>query len=179
MQAGFRLNPTGRLNTKEQCSQYMLMAYPQTTKQVGVIAPPIELAIFQAKELMEGTIIRWMHRIISNQQYFKIQLEQSIDTNGKEMQLRIHDKTPFQQLEKQLKVVSQYISSYDCPEMHFSIKPHLQMAMKIADPSYHLLMATQKEQSFFGIFEVKELLLLKKQHDYDSYKQVNVFALRP
>jgi len=40
-------------------------------------------------------------------------------------------------------------------------------------------MATQKEQSFFGVFEVKELLLLKKQHDYDSYKQVNVFALRP
>jgi hypothetical protein len=26
---------------------------------------------------------------------------------------------------------------------------------------------------------VRELLLLKKQHDYDSYKQVNVFALRP
>jgi len=179
MQAGFSLNQTGRLNTKEQCSQYMLMAYPQTTKQVGVIAPPIELAIFQAKELMEGTIIRWMHRIISNQQYFKVQLEQSIDTNGTDLHLRIHDKTPFQQLANQLKVVSQYISSYDCPEMLFSIKPHLKMATKIADPSYHLLMATQKEQSFFGVFEVKELLLFKKQHDYDSYKQVNVFALRP
>ena len=179
MQAGFTLNHTGRLNTKEQCSQYMLMAYPQTTKQVGVIAPPIELAIFQAKELMEETIIRWMHRIISNQQYFKVQLEQSTNTNGNDLHLHIHDKTPFQQLAKQLKVVSQYISSYDCPEMLFSIKPHLQMATKIADPSYHLLMATQKEQSFFGVFEVKELLLLKKQHDYDSYKQVNVFALRP
>ncbi len=179
MQAGFIVNSTGGLNTKAHCSQYMLMAYPQATKQAGVIAPPIELAIFQAKELMEGTIIRWMHRIISNQQYFTIQLEQSLATNGKGLQMRIHDKTPFQQLARQLKVVSQYISSYDCNEMIFSIRPHLQMASKIADPSYHLLMATQKEQSFFGVFEVKELLLLKKQHDFDSYKQVNVFALRP
>ena len=179
MQSGFTLNHTGRLNTKEQCSQYILMAYPQTSKQAGVIAPPIELAVFQAKELMEGTIIRWMHRIISNQQFFTIQLEQSLDTNGKGLQMRIHDKTPFQLLAKQLKVVSQYISSYDCSEMVFTLQPHLQMARKIADPSYNLLMATQKEQSFFGIFEVKELLLLKKQHDFDSFKQVNVFALRP
>lgn len=179
MQAGFMLNPSGRVHIKETCSQYLLMAYPQSSKQLGLVAPPIELAIFQAKEPMESTIIRWMHRIISNQQYFTVQLEQLLDTSGKRLQVRIQDKTAFQQLAKQLKVVSQYICSYDCPEMIFSIQAHVQVSKSIADPAYHLLLAQQQAQSFVGSFEIKELLLLKKHHDFDSYKSMNVFALRP
>lgn len=95
------------------------------------------------------------------------------------MQARIQDKSAFQQLAKQLKVVSQYICSYDCPEMIFSIQPHVQVSKTIADPAYHLLLAAQQPQSFVGSFEIRELLLLKKHHDFDSYKPMNVFALRP
>jgi|688.fasta_scaffold01675_21 hypothetical protein len=179
MQAGFILNPSGRVHIKEQCSQYLLMAYPQIGKQSGILAPPIELAVFQAKEPMEATIIRWMHRIISNQRHFLVPMEQVFDTNGKRLQARIQDKSAFQQLAKQLKVVSQYICSYDCPEMIFSIQPHVQVSKTIADPAYHLLLAAKQTQSFVVSFEIRELLLLKKHHDFDSYKPMNVFALRP
>ncbi len=179
MQAGFILNPSGRVPIKETCSQYLLMAYPQSSRQLGLVAPPIELAVFQAKEPMEATIIRWMHRIISNQQQFLVPMEQVFDTNGKRLQARIQDKSPFQQLAKQLKVVSQFICSYDCPEMIFSIQPHVQISKTIADPAYHLLLAAQQAQSFVSSFNIKELILLRKHHDFDSYKPMNVFALRP
>ena len=183
MQAGFVTTRLGRLNRAEQYSEYVLMAYPQVlhaaavtgrsavdapllvTAPLSVAAPPIELAVFKAKELMEETLLRWMHRIISNQQQFTTQLAQRIETPTGKLQLFITDRTPFQQLVQQLKVVSQYISSSDCPEMQFTIRPQL----------------TGAEQAclFSGTVAIKELILLKKQHDFDRYQQVNVFALRP
>ena len=165
MQAGFVSNRSGTLNRTEQYSQYVLMAYPQANGQPGSFVPPVEVSVFQAKESMEGTIVRWMHRIISNQQPFTFRLSQNIDSSSGKLQLCISDKAPFQQLAAQLKVVSQYISSSDCPEMIFSIQPRLS--------------SMPPEQVLSGSFEVKEFLLLKKSHDFDNYKQVNVFALRP
>jgi len=173
MQAGFVTTRLGRLNRAEQYSEYVLMVYPlsvgDAALSVGaassVAAPPIELAVFKAKELMEETLLRWMHRIISNHQQFTTQLAQRIETPTGKLQLFITDRAPFQQLVQQLKVVSQYISSSDCPEMQFTIRPQL----------------TGAEQAclFSGTVAVKELILLKKQHDFDRYQQVNVFALRP
>jgi hypothetical protein len=63
--------------------------------------------------------------------------------------------------------------------MIFSIQPHVQVSKTIADPAYHLLLAAKQTQSFVVSFEIRELLLLKKHHDFDSYKPMNVFALRP
>jgi hypothetical protein len=175
MQAGFVLNQSERLNRTAQYGQYMLMTCPAAGKQSGSVAPPVELAVFQAKELMEETIIRWMHRIISNQQQFMMELVQSIHPSTGMLQIGITDKTPFQQLAKQLQVVREYISSCDCPDMQFTIHPHLNKA----DPALQLLLSNQQEPVFQGLFEVKEFLLLKKAHDFDTYKQLNLFALRP
>lgn len=181
MQAEFVINGDRKLGLANALQQYLLMVYPRPQKNgvLGLVAPPIELAVFEAKEAMEDTILRWMHRIISNQQQFSILLEQMPHPASGRLQLRIADKSAFQQLARQLKVVSQYICSYNCPEMQFTLQPHFSVQQKVADPAYHLLMAAQQGQHFYGSFEVRELVLLKKNFDYDSYKQVNVFALRP
>ncbi|MFK9943430.1 hypothetical protein ACJENI_24825, partial [Escherichia coli] len=48
------------------CREYLLLIYPQSGKNTNAHPRPgpIELASFEAKEVMEATIIRWMHRIL-------------------------------------------------------------------------------------------------------------------
>lgn len=164
MHTSIILNQSGRMSQTILHGQYLLMAYPQAVRSSGiVVAPPVELASFQAKEVMEGTIIRWMHRIISSRQRFVLEFSHFTDPSNGKLQVYIQDKRAFQQLAGQLEVVSQYIRSYDCPEINFNLQLRTNML--------------QADYSFSGSFEVNEFLLLKK--DFDTYKPMNVFALRP
>lgn len=167
MLSKFAAGRSGKLNGKEQCRQYMLVAYPEAADRSGVEALPIELASFEAKEGMEETMIRWMHRIISSQQAFQLELVQRTDEHTGQVQMSIPDKTAFQQLARQLKVVSQYINSCDCAEMHFNIRPVTG------------LLKVRPDRDFQGIYTVSSFFLLKKNHDFDASRPVSVFALRP
>ena len=162
MQAGYVLNSAQQLHITSEREQYLLMAYPRFAEDQPDRLP-IEIAVFEATEQMEETIIRWMHRIISNKEQFAIQIEQQInDTTGK-LQVRIADTTPFQQLATQLNVVSQYISSYQCKEIYFSVRPYLR----------------SNQPCFAALFTITELVLMRKRYEQDDYRQVNVFGLKP
>lgn len=165
MQAVSQINRKGQICYNTTFCQYSLMANPTNNFKSANLFPPIELTYFQAKEQMEDTIIRWMHRIISNQQQFTVQIKQDISADTGNLQLNITDKLPFQQLITQLKVVNQYINSNGCPDMQFRIQPQLNFV--------------QTEYMFNGFIEIREFVLLKKYHHFDAYKQVNVFGLRP
>lgn len=177
MQTGFVLNSAKQPRIGGEREQYLLMAYPRfaataqvthlgrpllQTTETAFHTLPIEIAVFEATQQMEDTIIRWMHRIISNRAAFTIQVNQQIDATGKLM-LRIADTTPFQQLASQLGVVSQYISSYHCPDMYFSMRPYLR-------PS---------QPSFDAQLTITELVLMRKRYEAADYRQVNVFGLKP
>ena len=162
MQAGYVLNSAQQPHITSEREQYLLMAYPRFAEDQPDRLP-IEIAVFEATEQMEETIIRWMHRIISNKEQFAIQIEQQInDTTGK-LQVRIADTTPFQQLATQLNVVSQYISSYQCKEIYFSVRPYLR----------------SNQPCFAALFTITELVLMRKRYEQDYYRQVNVFGLKP
>jgi len=162
MQAGYVLNSAQQPHITSEREQYLLMAYPRFAEDQPDRLP-IEIAVFEATEQMEETIIRWMHRIISNKEQFAIQIEQQInDTTGK-LQVRIADTTPFQQLATQLNVVSQYISSYQCKEIYFSVRPYLR----------------SNQPCFAALFTITELVLMRKRYEQDDYRQVNVFGLKP
>jgi hypothetical protein len=167
MLSKFAAGRSGKLNGREQCRQYMLVAYPEATDRSGVEAFPIELTSFEAKEGMEETMIRWMHRIISTQPQFQLELVQRTDVQTGQVQMSIPDKTAFQQLARQLKVVSQYINSCDCAEMHFNIRPVTR------------LLKVMPDRNFQGIYIIRSFSLLKKNHDFDASRPVSVFALKP
>eukprot|EP01041_Mallomonas_annulata_P035247 gene35247-58165_t len=95
MQAGYVLNSAQQTPISSEREQYLLMAYPRFADAAVL---PIEIAVFEATEQMEETIIRWMHRIISNKEQFSIQIEQQIDDATGRLQVRIADTTPFKQL---------------------------------------------------------------------------------
>lgn len=153
-------------------AQFKLMAAVKTQ-------PHITVANFMALEPMEETIIRWMHRIISSKKSFRVTLDQYGAFRPHTIYLRVQDHQPFQQLAKELKVVDQYIRGYGCPEMHLITNPHLTIARRLEQTTYSEAVKVYAEKTFHASFDVKELILLRRQHQIDSCKQVNVFGLQP
>lgn len=142
------------------------MEHTQPTYQLvtRLGAATLTLARFMAREDMEATLIRWMHRIISTQKSFRVTLQAQEELVSTCARLRIKDQQPFLQLARELKVVEEYVTSYGCPAMQL-----------ITNPSLPLPDGEQGPDSF----EVRELVLLRKEHPYDVGKQVNVFGLQP
>ena len=177
--------------------EYLLVAHPDAAVHAQVMhekqffsekfktaiaaktKPHITIANFLAVEPMEETLIRWMHRIISSKKSFRVTLDQYGAFRPHTIYLRVQDHRPFQQLAKELQVVDQYIRGYGCPEMRLITNPHLTIARKLAQATYHDAVAMYAEKTFQASFEVKELVLLRRQHQFDSCKQVNVFGLQP
>ncbi|MCA6439430.1 MAG: hypothetical protein ACRCSM_12905 [Sediminibacterium sp.] len=160
------------------CREYLLLIYPQSGKNTNAHPRPgpIELASFEAKEVMEATIIRWMHRILSTQPQFTMQIAQQRNEQG--LYLRIADRSVFQRMANNMRVISQYLSSYGCGEMQFQLKLHTAVLSAVADPAYHLQLAGAAI-NYEGQYQVQSIVLMKRQHARDAYKQVNVFALYP
>ena len=177
--------------------EYLLVAHPDEAVYTKVMAekqffsaqykeeiaiktkPHITVANFLAMEAMEETLIRWMHRIISVQKKFMVTLDRYSGFAPHTIYLRVQDHQPFQQLAKELKVVDQYVRGNGCPEVHLATRPHLTIARRLPETVYRQAEAVYAKKEFHASFEVKELLLLRRQHQFDSCKQVNVFGLQP
>jgi 2'-5' RNA ligase len=141
--------------------------------------PHITVANFLAKEEMEATIIRWMHRIISVQKSFRVTLDQYSGFKPHTIYLRVQDHQPFQHLAKELKVVDQYVRSYGCPEMHLISFPHVTIARQLPGNTYQQAITEYVQRPFHASFEVRDLVLLRRRHQFDPCSQVNVFGLQP
>lgn len=178
MQAGFITTKERSTTQAANCSEYLLLIYPQLGKNTIVYARPgpIELASFEAKEAMESTIIRWMHRILSTQPQFTMHIAQQCNEQGS--YLRIADRSVFQRMATSMRVISQYLSSYGCGEIQFQLKLHTAVLSTVADPAYHLQLAGAST-NYEGHYQVQSVVLMRRQHAGDAYKQVNVFALYP
>lgn len=141
--------------------------------------PNVILACFLAKESMEDTIIRWMQRICSNRQSFTVTLNNYSGFPPHTIYLRIQDAQPFTQLAKELKVVNNYVSSCACPPMTIVSHPHVSIARLLPEDVYFKALTQYAHRSFHESFVVNELLLLRRKHEYDVCKPVNVFGLQP
>ena len=141
--------------------------------------PHIELAAFQAREEMEPTLIRWMHRIISKQQAFSFALNNFSGFPPDTLYLRIPEPQAIQQLTAELEQLNEYVKTNDCPAIQINAKPYVSVAKKMTENNYLRAMLDFSQRSFHEIFEVKEIYLLRRNHAFDSYKQVNKFVLQP
>jgi hypothetical protein len=139
----------------------------------------IEVAGFQAKEEMEPTLLRWMHRIFSAQQGFKVPISNYSGHPPNEVFLRVPEPGAFQVLGQALQPLNDYIKSCDCPAIKTNTKPNLPIAQKLDTDTYLKAMLDYSQRSFHEVFEVKELVLLRRKHQFDSYVQVNKFVLQP
>ena len=177
--------------------EYMLVVHPDNNVQEKVMtekqsfydeykapvfvetSPHIIVSGFFAKEAMEDTLIRWMQRICQQQQSFTVTLNNYSGFPPHTIYLRVQNENPFQKLITDLKTLNNYISSCACPPMQFISKPHVSIAGKLSEEVYSKALIQYSHKTFHESFVVNELQLLKRKHEYDVCKSVNVFGLQP
>ncbi len=140
--------------------------------------PHITVANFLAKETMEETLIRWMHKIISSQQSFNVMLNNfSGFPSSKTVYARIQNHEPFNQLAASLKTINSYINDNGFPNAKLINHPHVTIARSLQQNVYEKAIMDYSHKTFNASFVVDELVLLKRSNQYDKCKQVSVFKL--
>ncbi|HEX6915062.1 MAG TPA: 2'-5' RNA ligase family protein [Chitinophagaceae bacterium] len=177
--------------------EYLLVARPQDDVMQQVIAeqqgffrqysqgldqppsPQIIVASFVAKEEMEDILLRWMQRVISAQPSFSVALNNFSGTpRSNSVHLRIQQPKPFRQLAKALSVVDELVKDNGLPAASLNISPCLTIASRLGASVYESAIRDYAHREFHAEFELKELLLLKRTHQFDSTRQVTVFRMK-
>lgn len=141
--------------------------------------PHITVANFLAREEMEDTIIRYMRRILVMQKSFTITLTNFSGFPPHTVYTRVQDHEPFKEMAAALKPVYMYVHGNGCPHAKFITHPHVTIARRLKPDVYEKAMFDFSKRSFHTSFNADELILLKRQHQFDTCKQVNVFKLLP
>ncbi len=140
--------------------------------------PHITIANFLAKETMEETLIKWMHKIISNHHSFDVMLNNfSGFPSSKTVYARIQNHEPFKQLAASLKTINTYINDNGFPNAKLINHPHLTIARSLQQTVYEKAIMDYSHKTFNANFMVNELILLKRMNQFDKCKQVSVFKL--
>jgi 2'-5' RNA ligase len=140
--------------------------------------PHITVANFLAKEEMEETLIKWMHKIISSQQSFNVMLNNfSGFPSSKTVYARVQDHAPFKQLANSLKTIDQYLKSNAFPHARIINHPHMTIARSLQPDIYEKAVMDYSRKTFNASFTVDELVLLKRSNQFDKCKQVSIFKL--
>lgn len=184
-------------NGSQQLWEYLLVVHPDENVYNKIIEekkfffdiykqkiavktkPHITIANFLATESMEETVIRWIHRVCSQYKGFPVMLNNYSGFPSHTIYVRIQDHAPFKQLAAQLKVIDQYVRSNGCPEARLIYHPHLTIARGLESNIYSKAMLDYSQKTFHESFMLTELVLLKRNNQFDACKQVNVFRFYP
>ena len=168
--------PYGELNDKLLEEQQQFISDYKLSMQ-SRNRPHITVAAFQAGEQMEETLIRWIHRICRRHESFSITLNNYSGFPPHTIYLRVQDPQPFRLLMQQLRAIDDFIRSSGCPPVNLISRPYLSIAGGLTEQVYNKAMADYSQKTFHESFQVEELVLLKREHAFDTCKTVNVFRL--
>src|ERR1700722_7238752 len=196
-----RLSDPAALDTHSQKgarrAEYLLVIYPDGNLQEKLLEeqqqfssdyglqmtvrnkPHITVAAFQAGEIMEDTLIRWVQRICNSYKSFELTLNNYSGFPPHTIYLRIQDPHPFKQLMQQLRTIDEFIRSSGCPPANLITRPFLSIAGGLTEQVYNKAMPDYSRRTFHDSFRVDELVLLKRTHSFDACKTVNIFRLQP
>lgn len=141
--------------------------------------PQIVIGVFFAKEAMEDTLARWIQRICQQQHSFTVTLNNYSGFPAHTIYLRVQTEKPFQELADRLSVLNTYFNSCACPPMQFTPKPYISIAGNLPENIYSNALIKYALQSFHESFVVNEFQMLKRKHEYDTAKPINIFGLAP
>lgn len=139
----------------------------------------ISVMKFTATEAMEETIAKWMQRICCLQESFIVTLNNYSGFPTGNIHLRVQYNQPFQKLANELKVIDNYIKSYGFPAARIRNHPHLTLAGHLPEAVYSKAIFDYAKHDFHGSFVVNELILMKRKHQFDAAKKINIFRLLP
>jgi hypothetical protein len=139
--------------------------------------PNISIAQFQAKEIMEETLERWIQNICLLHNSFEIRLNNFSSLPPHTIYLRILDPMPINHICNQLKMLNGFIESNNCPPLVLNSRPYLAVASGLPEYVYDKAVKEYAQRCFSQSFSVEKLVLLKKQGLYATSQVVSSFRL--
>jgi hypothetical protein len=172
------VHPDGEAYNKVTAEKQVF--YDEYRQKVSIKTKPhIAVANFLAREEMEETLIRWIQRVSSQQKSFSVTFNNYSGFPPHTIYLRIQDHEPFKQLATQLQVIDSYVRSNGCPTVKFINRPHLSIARRLPEDVYERAIIDYSQKTFFESFTALELVLLRRSHQFDPCKVINIFRLLP
>ncbi len=141
--------------------------------------PHITLSSFLAWDSMEDSLIHWLQRIASQHRSFDVTLNNYSGFPSHTVYIRIQNPVPFKMLASKLEAIAPYIKTLTSKTQKFSSYPHISIARKLPADVYENAIKDYSEKDFNASFNVSELVLLRRQHQFDKCKEIGIFRLLP
>jgi len=169
--------PNDVYNLVKEEKEHFYEAYKQ---RIAVkTLPHITAANFLAREQMEDTIIRYIHRVVGAKTEFPLLLNNFSGFAPHTVFIRVHQHRPFKQLAAELAMIDDYVRGNGLPAASLVSYPHLIIANKLPENVYRQAMMDYSQKLFHASFMVNEMVLLRRKSQYDACQKVNIFRLLP
>lgn len=170
--------PDERVNEKVVTEKRIF--YRHYSEKIAIITKPhITVACFLGKSHMEKAINQAIQSICNQHPAFPVTLNRFNGFYPHTIYLNVQNHFPFKQLSKQLKQINTVVQLHRCPPVQLSTIPHLTIARRLPASIFHKAVAAYQQRSFHESFDVNELLLLRRKHQYQKCEPVNYFSLLP
>jgi hypothetical protein len=164
--------------TTARIEEEQLFFRTQFSSPCGAQEPPaILLAHFEAKEMLEATLLRWIQRICSLQEPFTVTLNNFSGLPPHTIYLRVQDPAPFGRLAAQLRMVDSFLQSNDSPPARLISRPCLPLAAALPADLYDAAIQAYTRRSFHASFPLQTLVLQQRSHEGEPFRLVNTFTL--
>ena len=140
--------------------------------------PHITVSNFLAWDSMEDSLILWLQRITKEMLSFNVTLNNYSGFPCHTVFIRIQEPAPFKELASRLKAIDPYVKESNCPPARFMQYPYLSIARRLPDAVYENAIKEYSKKDFNASFNVTELKLLRRQHQFDKCKEAGVFRLQ-
>lgn len=157
--------------------QYFKENFPERARLL--CTPEIIIGVFQATEVMEETLIRWMQRVCMQLKSFTVALNNYSSFPAHTIYLRVQDHEPFRQLKKQLKVIDEYLISSGVGGVYWFDRPYITMSDNLSSEQFEKAIVEYAPKTFNASFLASELMLVKRSTKKETCKLVNRFHLLP
>lgn len=137
------------------------------------------VAAFHIRQEMEPTLMRWLHRVISQQEQFPIRCNNYGSKREDSLYIRFMDHGPIRKLAEQLRPVEAFLRTDGQARVDLVVHPTLVIASGMGGELARSVLMDFASRHFDGGFEVEALELEKREPGKDSKQLVARFPLLP
>ena len=181
-----------RLIPVRELATYRLVALPEAELQEALVEEReafrygmagewcacLQIASFQANEMMEDILARWIEKICYQLPAQRILLNNYGSDFNNSVYLRVQDASPLLDLNARLRIIDEYISVNDCPPMRFPGRYGIVIFSGLRSGVFESAVSFYSRKEFNAEMSLKKLALLRKSHGEDVFRTRNYFRLK-
>lgn len=143
------------------------------------VSPELVLARFEAREDIEETLLRWMQRIVGQQEAFSVIINNYGSMPGYPLYLRVQDPRPFREITNGLRAIDGLLRNNDCNGLQVYHHPRLVVTRKISKKQEMEILLEFSGRLFREELEIEELVLVKALPEHATATVVCRLMLSP